>query len=202
MNASRYLMSCAIAFLVIAPLAVHAQTYWFKGDEDLSSVEKAHHLSAPTHLQYVFGSLNASSTYDAYTFQAKKGDIITFALRTESSATDFQPWLVLLGPGLPQPAAKLPFTIGESNGAFISKIQKEQRDEVTERNWLTSFFVGPRIDTIAPQDGAFALAVVTDAETGRYVLTVGNQDLPVNFLDVHDLANRIIGFFRAIFRRY
>ncbi len=193
-----YLVFPLIVAATSVPTTVFAATYWFKS-ADISTPELAHHLELTNKLSHYFGRIDTKDGVDFYTFDAKKGESFTFSIKTPQADGDFQTDLILFGPGFAATKEKLPFAIGDDNGAFIAQLDKPTRDSKNEHSWLTTFYLGPRIDAVAPKDGVYALAVHGhDANVGRYVLTTGSEDK----FSFANLANELVGIIRAIFRRY
>jgi hypothetical protein len=168
-------------------------------ERPLDSLETAEMIRHPQTRQSVFGRLERTGDVDYFTFTLARGTPFRVSIKTPVADRDFNPVLTLFGPGLPQPTQDPSIPIGDANGAIVERVAGGSRTAVFDFPRLTTFYVGPKIDMTAPQDGTFALAVTTpDGNDGRYVLDIGGKSERT----VDNTVSFLSGTVRAILRLY
>jgi hypothetical protein len=165
----------------------------------LDTLETALVVRHPQTRQDVFGRIEKKGDVDYFTFTLARGTPVRFAIKTPAADRAFNPGLTLFGPGLPVPSVTPDVPVGEKNGAIVARVAGDGRTAVFQMSDVTTWYVGPAVDMVAPQDGTYALAITSPDETlGRYLLEIGGT--PDRSADA--IASFAAGTVRAILRLY
>ncbi|MBU1448738.1 hypothetical protein KKF45_02755 [Patescibacteria group bacterium] len=198
-------MMTSVLLLALAGIAVGIAA--FKADmvrvafkkQPFDTLEASGVFRDPQIRRIVYGRLDHEGDVDYYTFTTTRGTPIRISLRTPVADRDSNPMLVVFGPGLPTPTTDPGIGIGETNGAIVGTTGRDARTAVFMLASLTTFYLGPHIETVTPQDGTYAVAVTDrSGSVGRYVLEVGG--MPERSFDV--FISFAVGTIRAILRLY
>lgn len=142
--------------------------------QPLDTLETAGVFRDPQTRRIVYGRLEREGDVDYYTFTVSRGTPISVSIRTPAADREFNPSLVVFGPGLPAPTVDPGIQIGDANGALVGRVAWDGRAAAFMPASLTTFYLGPRIETVTPQDGTYAIAVMSPTNAvGRYALEIG-----------------------------
>ncbi|MFA5185490.1 MAG: hypothetical protein WC551_03305 [Patescibacteria group bacterium] len=189
---------CALGFILALtlPNQARAEVLFFQDEENFSP-EAAVAIRHPNLDQRRFGRLNSKDEVAYYSITAEKDTKIELELDTLKADGDFNPTLVFFGPGLAAPKEDPVITLGEGNGAIISRA--DGRTTYFDRSVFTSFTTGPRLKIALPEKATFGVAIRTpNGRTGRYALRLKGKD----DFKWSELTARLAAEFRAIFRMY
>ncbi len=187
-----------MAVSIVLPLQTHAAELHIKASAQ-DTTETAQIIQGPQRLQRFFGSLQRKDDVDYFTMTLKKGDPIHLAMDIPAKDENFYPTIILFGPGLPTPDQDPVIPIGDGNGMIVTSDETDQRPTHFDLYALTTFAQGPTIDTVAPKDATYGIAVRSpNGNKGRYILTTGTT----NIFTWSDFMDQFIAALQVLFRIY
>jgi pimeloyl-ACP methyl ester carboxylesterase len=199
-----FLLVCVLLQSVLASLAIHARTAHAEvpiletnapgGDYGL--FEGGQYVDEPWFMWFVLGELSSASDVDMARFDYQAGERFKaeIFIPGHEELRSFNPYLALVGPGLPSPDQPLPFAIPDGMGAIVATSQAtyDYFDIFTQM----VYFPRAKIEVVMPQTGRYYVAVWGQpVGMARYALDIGIMEnfaphvlirYPVNWWEVRD----------------
>ena len=145
---------------------------------------------------FVMGELSSAEDHDAVTFDYRAGEPFKaeMFIPAHEELRLFKPSIVLVGPGLPQPAEPLPFALPAGMGAIVA--HHTRSDTYFDIFTGMTFYPGAKIETIMPQTARyFVVTYGQPVGIARYALDIGVMEdfrigtisrYPINWYEVRD----------------
>ena len=188
-----------LVMLLLSSLALAHVPLIAGGNENVST---ALHISDSGKSFAIYGILKPE-TIQYYSFDLEKGDRIYLSLlkSTDPKDKDFQPNLVLLGPGV-KTSGKLPKNVvppaGLKDFGFLTAYGKEAANATYEPFGPSSYIVVGEINTSAPQSARYYAAVFSNNTIGQATGRAGHYSLAVGYIEEFSFSERITAPIRLI----
>lgn len=202
--ARSFVLACALILALVSSLAAQPQTARAEvpiletnapgGDYGL--FEGGQYVPEPWFMWFVLGELSSAGDVDMAKFDYQAGDRFKaeIFIPGHQALREFNPYLALIGPGLPRPREPLPFEIPEGMGAIVAASDGtfDYFDIFTQM----VYFPRAKIEVIMPQTGRYYVAVWGEpVGMARYALDIGIMEnfaprvlarYPINWWEVRE----------------
>jgi hypothetical protein len=141
---------------------------------DYGLFEGGQYVDEPWFMWFVLGELSSASDVDMARFDYQAGERFKaeIFIPGHEELRSFNPYLALVGPGLPSPDQPLPFAIPDGMGAIVATSQAtyDYFDIFTQM----VYFPRAKIEVVMPQTGRYYVAVWGQpVGMARYALDIG-----------------------------
>jgi len=205
MKPARHLfLACILLSAFVLSLATHAQTARAEvpiletnapgGDYGL--FEDGQFVDEPWFMWFVLGELSSADDVDMARFDYQAGERFKaeIFIPGHEELRSFNPYLALIGPGLPQPDQPLPFALPDGMGAIVTTSAGtfDYFDIFTQM----VYFPRAKVEVVMPETGRYYVAVWGEpVGMARYALDIGIMEnfaphvlirYPINWWEVRD----------------
>ncbi len=163
---------------------------------DYGLFEEGQYVPEPWFMWFVLGELHSPDDVDMAKFDYQQGDRFKaeIFIPGHEELREFNPYIALIGPGLPKPTEPLPFEIPEGMGAIVATSDGtfDYFDIFTQM----VYFPRAKIEIVMPQTGRYYVAVWGEpVGMARYALDIGIMEnfaphvlirYPINWWEVRD----------------
>jgi len=202
--ARRLFLACILLLAFVLSLATHIraaraevpilETNAPGGDYGL--FEDGQFVDEPWFMWFVLGELSSADDVDMARFDYQAGDRFKaeIFIPGHEELRSFNPYLALIGPGLPQPDQPLPFALPDGMGAIVTTSTGtfDYFDIFTQM----VYFPRAKVEVVMPQTGRYYVAVWGEpVGMARYALDIGIMEnlaphvlirYPINWWEVRD----------------
>jgi pimeloyl-ACP methyl ester carboxylesterase len=163
---------------------------------DYGLFEDGQFVDEPWFMWFMLGELSSADDVDMARFDYQAGDRFKaeIFIPGHEELRNFNPYLALIGPGLPQPDQPLPFALPDGMGAIVTTSTStfDYFDIFTQM----VYFPRAKIEVVMPQTGRYYVAVWgKPVGMARYALDIGIMEnlaphvlirYPINWWEVRD----------------
>lgn len=171
-----FYLSLLAAVVVCAPASAHRLVPNDGTHDDLAT---ALYVDAPEVSQLFLHAITAENPQFWLTFHRKPGQTTDLQLGIPDIEGEegYRPALALVGPGLPEPTAGLPFTVPEELGVLVFDSELSTPEEFYERFTGTRSLILREEQVLMEHDGPFYVVLYhPEGEAGKAWVALGTRE--------------------------